>query len=102
MGESVSAMRAETATAPASVKANSENSEPVRPPWKPIGMYTATSTTEIAMIGPASSRAAAMEASSGVCPSFMWRSTFSTTMMASSTTRPIASTSARSVNRFIE
>ena len=40
---------------------------------------------------------------SGVLPSsFMCRSTFSTTMIASSTTRPIASTSASSVNRFIE
>ena len=32
MGESVSAMIADTVTAPASVKANSVNSAPVRPP----------------------------------------------------------------------
>ena len=32
----------------------------------------------------------------------MWRSTFSTTMIASSTTSPIASTSASSVSRLIE
>jgi len=33
----MSAMTAETVTAPASVKANSVNSAPVRPPMKPIG-----------------------------------------------------------------
>ena len=35
-------------------------------------------------------------------PSSRWRLTFSTTMMASSTTRPIASTSASRVSRLIE
>ena len=35
-------------------------------------------------------------------PSSRWRLTFSTTMIASSTTRPIASTSASSVSRLIE
>ena len=56
----------------------------------------------MAMIGPASSRAAWIAAGSGVMPSSRWRLTFSTTMMASSTTRPIASTSASSVSRLIE
>ena len=37
IGDSVSATMPETATAPASVNANSVNSAPVRPPWKPIG-----------------------------------------------------------------
>ena len=37
IGESVSATIAEMVTAPTSVKANSVNSAPVRPPWKPIG-----------------------------------------------------------------
>ena len=31
----------DTTTAAASVIANSRNSEPVSPPWKPIGVYTA-------------------------------------------------------------
>ena len=35
-------------------------------------------------------------------PSSRWRLTFSTTMMASSTTRPMASTSASRVSRLIE
>ena len=38
----------------------------------------------------------------GVMPSSRWRLTFSTTMMASSTTRPMASTSASSVSRLME
>ncbi len=37
IGDRVSATMPETVTAPASVKANSVNSAPVRPPWKPIG-----------------------------------------------------------------
>ena len=37
IGDSVSAMTPETMTAPASVKANSRNSAPVRPDTKPIG-----------------------------------------------------------------
>ena len=37
IGDSVSAMMAETVTAPTRVKANSVNSAPVRPPWNPIG-----------------------------------------------------------------
>ena len=103
IGDSVSATIADTVTAPARVKANSLNSAPVSPFWKPIGTYTAISTTVIARIGPPSSRAASSAACSGVLPSsFMWRSTFSTTMIASSTTRPIASTSASRVSRLIE
>ena len=54
----------------------------------------------IAMMGPTSSRAPAMAASKAVLPSRMFRSTFSTTTMASSTTRPTASTMASSVSRF--
>ena len=37
IGDNVSAITPDTITAPASVKANSRNSEPVRPPRKPIG-----------------------------------------------------------------
>ena len=37
IGDKVRAMMAETVTAPTKVKANSVNSAPVRPPWKPIG-----------------------------------------------------------------
>ena len=85
---------ADIVTAPTTVKANSVNSAPVRPPWKPIGTYTAISTTVMAMIGLARSRAALIAASRGRMPSSRCRLTLSTTMMASSTTRPMASTSA--------
>jgi hypothetical protein len=102
MGDSVSATMPDTTTEPASVNANSVNSEPVSPPWKPMGTYTATSTTVIARMGPPSSRAASSEACMGDLPSRMCRSTFSTTMMASSTTSPIASTSASSVSKLME
>ena len=37
IGESVSATTAEMVTAPTRVKANSVNSAPVNPLWKPIG-----------------------------------------------------------------
>jgi len=54
----------------------------------------------IAMIGPSSSRPLRRAACSGERPAWRWRSTFSTTTMASSTTRPTASTTARRVSRF--
>ena len=44
------------------------------------------------MIGPVTSRIAFFAAASGARPASSWRSTFSTTTMASSTTRPMAST----------
>ena len=37
-GDSVTATIPESTTATASVIANSRNSEPVKPPWKPIGV----------------------------------------------------------------
>ncbi len=102
IGDRVSATMPEMITAPASEKANSENSVPVRPPTKPMGANTASSVMVIAMIGPPSSRAPLSDASIGDMPSSMCRWMFSTTMMASSTTSPIASTIASSVSRLIE
>jgi hypothetical protein len=37
IGDSVNATTPDTTTAPASVNANSRNSDPVKPPWMPIG-----------------------------------------------------------------
>ena len=88
-------------TAPASVSANSRKSDPVRPPWKAIGVYTAASVMVMAMIGPTSSRAPLSAASIGFSPSPRWRSTFSTTTIASSTTNPTESTMASSVKRLM-
>ncbi len=56
----------------------------------------------MAMMGPETSRIAARVASSGSAPSSMWRSTFSTTTIASSTTMPMASTSPNSESVFRE
>ena len=89
-------------TVPTRVKANSVNSAPVNPPMKPMGTYTATSMMVIAMMGLASSRAARKAASIRDMPFSRWRLSFSTTMMASSTTRPMASTIASSVSRLME
>ena len=55
-------------------------------------MKTAISTAVVAMIGPVTSDMAFFAAWSGGKPVSSWRSTFSTTTIASSTTRPIAST----------
>ena len=59
---------------------------------KATGTNTAISTAVVAMIGPVTSAIAFLAAASGGRPASSWRSTFSTTTIASSTTRPIAST----------
>ncbi len=51
IGDSVSAITPDTTTAPASVKANSRNSAPVRPDTKAIGANTAASVMVMAMTG---------------------------------------------------
>ncbi|MNJ48646.1 hypothetical protein D3C77_438430 [compost metagenome] len=89
-------------TAPARVSANSLNKAPVRPSRKPIGAYTAARVMVIDTTGMAISLAPSRAASKGVLPSSMWRWMFSTTTMASSTTKPMASTIASKVNRFSE
>ncbi|MCY1514330.1 hypothetical protein D9M68_488620 [compost metagenome] len=55
-------------------------------------MKTAASTEVIAMMGPVTSSMARLAACAGASPFSMWRSTFSTTTIASSTTMPIDST----------
>ena len=57
-----------------------------------MGTNTAESTSAIPMTGPLSSCIALRAASLGVKPCSMWCCMPSTTTMASSTTRPIAST----------
>ena len=52
--------------------------------------------------GTAISRAPTRAASKGGLPSSMWRWMFSTTTIASSTTRPMARTIASRVSRLIE
>ena len=56
----------------------------------------------MAMTGPETSSMALSDASFGDSPSSMWRSTASTTMMASSTTRPMARTRPKRERVLIE
>ena len=68
-----------------------------------IGRNTADSTTTIPISAPLISRMLRSVASTGpTCSSRITRSTFSTTTMASSTSRPIASTIANIVSVLIE
>src|SRR5207247_7697966 len=65
-------------------------------------MKTAESTSAMPITGPETSRIACNVASRGDIPSSMWRSTASTTTIASSTTSPMASTSPKSESVLIE
>ncbi len=72
------------------------------PPRNATGTNTAHSTSTIATTAPDTSSIASSAASNGrMSFSRIRRSTFSSTTMASSTTMPIASTSAKSVSVFM-
>ena len=101
-GESVSATSAENSTAAAIATANSPNSRPMSSCRKVIGTNTDTSTSVVATTAKPTWRVPRHAATSGVSPARMRRWMFSSTTMASSTTSPIASTSASSVSRLIE
>ena len=67
------------------------------------GTNTAPSTSAVAMTAPVTSPIAADAASPrGWCVSWMWRSMFSITTIASSTTSPVASVMPKSVSVLIE
>jgi len=65
-------------------------------------MNTDTSTRTIAITGPVTSSMAFLAASLGESPPSMWRSTFSTTTIASSTTSPMHNTMPNRVRVLIE
>ncbi len=73
IGDSVRATKPDTSTAPASVRANSMKSLPVRPVMKATGAYTAASVSVIAT----TAKAISFEPCSAACrrgmPSSMWR-----------------------------
>ena len=73
MGDSVSATKPDTTTAPASASANSTNSRPVRPGVKASGAYTAANVSVMATMAKPISRAPWMAAANGAMPSSMWR-----------------------------
>ena len=97
-GDSVSALIAEITIETETATANCRNSSPEMPGMNATGTNTESSTSVIAMIGAVISPMARRAASAG---EMVWSfsrcaSTASTTTIASSTTMPIASTSASS------
>ena len=102
IGVSDSATNADSATAEASAIDSSRNSRPLLPSMKPIGRNTATSTAVVAMTAKATCAVPRRAATSAGSPRSTRRCTFSSTMIASSTTRPMLSTSASRVSRLTE
>ena len=102
IGISVNAVTLENATAAAIAKANSVNNRPILPCKNTSGTNTAINTKVVAITAKPTSRAPRYAASKGGSPSSMRREMFSSTTMASSTTKPIARTSANKVSRLIE
>ena len=76
------------------VTANSSNSRPMSPPRKSTGMNTATSEMVIEITVKVISRLPLIAAARTGSPRSMWRTMFSSTTIASSTTKPTARVSA--------
>ena len=95
-GLSVSALSAEISIETDTATANWRNSWPLIPGMKATGTKTESSTSVMAMIGAVISAMAFLVASGTESSGFSstTRSTFSMTTIASSTTMPMASTSA--------
>ncbi len=102
IGDSVSATKPEMATAAATVMPNSRKSRPVLSLRKASGRNTATVETVAATTANEISSMPRRAASIGGRPSSIQRVMFSSTTIASSTTRPIASVSPISVSVLIE
>ena len=96
MGVSVSDTTPETRTAMAMTAANSWSRRPTTPPMKSTGMNTAASDSVIEMMVKPISREPRSAACMRAMPCSMCRTMFSSTTMASSTTKPTASVSAMS------
>src|SRR5471032_3159878 len=100
IGVVVSEITSEIMTAADSVTANSRNSAPSWPPMNSSGMNTAISDRLIDSTVKPTSRAPSRAASKRFMPASMWRVVFSSTTMASSTTKPVATVSAISDRLF--
>ena len=83
-------MTSEISTAAERVTANSRNSRPTWPCMKRSGMNTATSETLIDSTVKPTSLAPSSAAFMRSMPASMWRAVFSSTTIASSTTKPVA------------
>ena len=93
-------MTSEIITAADSVTANSRNSLPTCPPMNSNGMNTATSDRLIDSTVKLTSRAPSSAAFCLSIPASMWRLVFSSTTIASSTTKPVATVSAIRLRLF--
>src|SRR5262245_105858 len=102
VGFNVNAFTADINAVAAITSANCRYICPVIPGMNAGGKNTDINTKVIPMIGPISSRIASMDPCFGVCPRSTCCDTPSTTTIASSTTIPIATTTANRVNRLIE
>ncbi len=94
IGVVVSETTSEIMTAADSVSANSLNSRPTMPPKKISGANTAISDSVIERTVKPTSFAPTIAASRRGMPSSRWRDTFSSTTIASSTTKPVEIVSA--------
>ena len=97
----MTATKPETVSAAATVTANSRNSRPVVSVRKVSGRNTATDDTVAATTAKEISAMPRRAASIGGAPSSTQRVMFSSTTIASSTTRPIASVTPISVSVLI-
>src|SRR6266568_1513570 len=100
IGVALSETSKDTRIATESVTANSRKSRPTIPPMKRIGMNTAIREMLIESTVKLTSRAPLRAAWNGAMPRSMWRDTFSSTTIASSTTKPVAMVSAMSDRLF--
>ena len=94
IGVVVSEMTSDIKTAADSVTANSRNKRPTCPPMNSSGINTATSDRLIDNTVKPTSRAPSSAALKRSMPASMWRLVFSSTTIASSTTKPVATVSA--------
>ena len=103
IGVSVSATKPEMMTDPATAMPNSLKRRPVEPFRNASGVKTATSAMVVATTAKPISLLASSAACSGGLPNSSWcRYAFSSTMIASSTTMPMARVRASSVKLLIE
>ncbi len=98
MGDKLNAMMPDNITHSARVAPNWKNSLPVNPFTKPMGAYTAARVIVMATIAKTISLVPTMAAGMACNPVCICRWQFSSTTIASSTTRPIARTIASKVN----
>ena len=101
-GQSVSATTDDSKTAIASVKPNSRNKAPACPPRNDSGTKTAASVAVVVTTAKNTCWVPKTAAARAPIPSDRRRTMFSKTTMASSTTMPVARTSARSIRMLIE